>query len=410
MELATEKAAVEVVEKVTEKRRRRRHWPLLVLVFVVVTILLVAFGLARQRSVDVSSPFEVKSLLAPSWQPLSPDQVSYTLVTQLSDDRLWMMEHHCRRWSHPMSIAVLSNRTLADVEVDLAGMGCTLAHLAVQVYSRHSMDDYPVNLLRNRALSAVQTSHVVYLDSDFWPSVDLYETLQQEKIRQHLADDEKAALVVPAFQLQRQCPETVDCSAQNIPLMPYNQAELFQVMLKHKAYRFDPTNKGGHGSTNYKAWLTQSAEDLVPIDCALSNRYEPYLVFRYFRDLPPFPERFSGYGKNKMAWIMLLRRMGWAFWQVGESFVIHYPHRTSPSRLKWNGGDKGEQIGRPDDHDLANFQRAQTDQLFVEFREWLHNDVPDQTRIHRCKNAEDDDSRLWVPTVSSGARDLDSEE
>jgi hypothetical protein len=29
--------------------------------------------------------------------PLAPDDISYTLVTQLSTNRLWMMEYHCQR-------------------------------------------------------------------------------------------------------------------------------------------------------------------------------------------------------------------------------------------------------------------------------------------------------------------------
>jgi len=67
------------------------------------------------------------------------------------------------------------------------------------------------------------------------------------------------------------------------------------------------TNFGGHGSTRYAEWLEQKPDQLLPIECVHSNRYEPYLVVRYCSQLPPFQKIFSGYGKNKVRSILFCR-------------------------------------------------------------------------------------------------------
>ena len=82
--------------------------------------------------------------------------------------------------------------------------------------------------------------------------------------------------------------------------MPTTRSELFALIRQKQASTFDPTNRGGHGSTKYITWRDQDTGTLVDLKCIKSNRFEPYLAFRYCADLPPFQERFTGYGKNKM--------------------------------------------------------------------------------------------------------------
>jgi hypothetical protein len=348
-----------------------------------------------------ASKFQLYSKGAPECVPLtSTSQVTFTVVTQFSENRLWMMEHHCRRWKRgPISIAVLTGRTAQQVQLDLVRLGCAAEHVSVQTVSHGTEEDYPVNLLRNIAIAAVKTTHVVYVDVDFWESSDLFETLQLH--RETLMQDFKTALVLPAFQLNRQCKEWKECPEKNVPVMPHGQDELLDLIYETAADRFDPTNAGGHGSTRYVDWMDQTASQLIPIECVLSNRYEPYLVFRYCRDVPPFQEAFTGYGKNKMTWVMHLRRAGWKFWQVGHSFVVHYPHLDSKARMRWNGGKNGIQLRKPvKSVDWLAFKRGQIDSTFLAFRKWLHEQVPDQTQIPMCQGALNDDERLWVDRES----------
>lgn len=250
--------------------------------------------------------FQLYTPHAPSCsEPLDANDVSFTLVSQLSNDRLWMIQYHCERWGdNPMSIVVFTDRKAAVIKSELISMGCSNENLTLQTVKRTTYDpdgtEYPVNLLRNLALSVVKTSHIVYADVDFWPSSDLYSILSKETIKEQLASDSKLATVIPAFQMERLCREYRDCRENNIPKMPKHKEALMWLIGKRAASAFDPSNPGGHGSTKFVTWKDQETATFVDLPCIKSNRYEPYLVVRYCSELPPFQEGFTGYGKNKM--------------------------------------------------------------------------------------------------------------
>lgn len=336
--------------------------------------------------------FQLDTPGAPDCTP--PLTVDFTLVTQCSDDRLWMMQYHCNHWHGPISLAVYTNSTLVQVQSMMEDMHCH--NVVVHALPANRPDeDYPVNELRNMAFHAVQTSHLVYVDIDFWVSSDLYRLLHQHT--EALRNDPQLALVLPAFALKRQCRTLHDCPLKNIPHMPLTKIHIMENLLNRTITAFDPTNYGGHGSTHYAEWMDQSDVDLEPIDCVLSNRYEPYLVVRYCRNLPPFQSAFSGYGKNKMTWVMQLRRQGYRFSQL-NSFVCHYPHLDSRSRMAWNGNNEiGPPRAKPaNDGDLTKYKRGRNDALFVQFKQWLGASVPDHTIVGFCRDHLDDDAKLWV--------------
>ena len=252
------------------------------------------------------SDFQLYTPHAPSCsEPLEAQEVSFTLVSQLSNDRLWMIPYHCERWGdNPISIVVFTDRTAADVKSELISNGCSEESLTIRTVKRSQFDpdgtEYPVNLLRNLAISAVKTSHILYADVDFWPSSDLFTIISNETIKERLASDSKLAAIIPVFQMERMCREYRDCRETNIPKMPRHKKGLMWLFGRHAAHSFDPTNKGGHGSTKYKTWKKQETSTFVDLTCIKSNRYEPYLAIRYCSELPPFQEGFTGYGKNKM--------------------------------------------------------------------------------------------------------------
>ena len=133
----------------------------------------------------IPTTFQLLSEAAPTCHELSPDQVDFTLVTQLSQDRLWMMKHHCERFPHAISIAVYSNATLSETWDELKEMGCDLTLVTATVIDARrvgSPEDYPVNILRNAELEKVKTTHIIYVDVDFWLSKGLYDILQSETI------------------------------------------------------------------------------------------------------------------------------------------------------------------------------------------------------------------------------------
>jgi hypothetical protein len=319
-----------------------------------------------------------------------------------------------------MSIAVYTNDTLQQTNDELVRLGCDLDMVAVSVVDARTVgspEEYPVNLLRNLALAKVKTSHLIYIDVDFWTSENLYEILKlSPTIPPALLKDPKLALVLPAFMLFRQCVDYKDCRKNNIPQMPKNKRELLEMMVNKRGHIFDPTNRGGHGSTLYKDWIRQDPGSLYPITCLQSHRYEPFVIIRWCRDLPPFQEAFNGYGKNKLTWMMQVIRRGYTLSQVGGAFLVHYPHLDSEARTKWNEApdvlkipqkDNTIQIRRPKKSDgnlnLETFKRGQVDRLFVEFRKWLEEAVPDTSRMGMCDKAQDDDSKLWLDKADQKA-------
>lgn len=256
---------------------------------------------------SIPNKFQFNNPIAPSCDiPLEESQVTFTLVTQLSDDRIWMIQHHCNRWgiTNPLSIVVFTDRDAVDVKAQLVSEGCSPDHLTVQTVSKSKYDpsgtEYPVNVLRNLAFSAVKTTHAVYADVDFWPSSELHSLLSSPTSRERFAGDASLATVIPAFQMNRRCRDYRDCRELNIPSMPKHKKALLSLVGKREASSFDPTNAGGHGSTKYITWRDQESGTFKDLPCIKSNRYEPYLAVRYCGDLPPFQEGFTGYGKNKM--------------------------------------------------------------------------------------------------------------
>lgn len=369
---------------------------------------------ASQPDQNIDINFQKYTDNAPQCSPVLADEIAYTLVTQLSIDRLWMMQYHCERWgdASPISVAVLTNETTEQTKLSLKRLGCDLPQMTVQTLkiTDDLRSDYPVNVLRQMALSAVRTTHVMYVDIDFWESEDLHEILNTESVKEAFAVDPKLTLVVPAFQLNRQCKEYRDCREHNIPKMPRRFQDMIDALMERSGLPFDPTNRGGHGSTLYAQWIQHQARgDLIDIPCIRSNRYEPYMAFRYCHDLPPFQTQFSGYGKNKMTWVMQLRRDGYLFSQLGGAFVVHYPHLDSTARVEWNRGpdelqpyhaeDGKLHKRRPGEVNLADwtaYKRGRVDAMFVKFRTWLKTEIEDKSRVRMCAEKEDDDARLWI--------------
>ena len=345
-------------------------------------------------------------------EDVKPEEVTYSLVTQCSDDRIWMMQHHCQRWcsnnSKPfISLVVYTNQTIEEIKAKLVELGCPVDNgLTVQTFPKTYADkEYPVNYFRNEALAAVTTTHAVFLDVDFWPSSDLFSTLNEMPIRSKLAESALHAMNVPAFELMPQCPERpVDCPWIHVKRMPSVKDDMMQTYLESgniTAFNYYQ-NIDGHGSTRYDWWDDQATSStLREIECVKSNRYEPYLVVRVCRDLPPFQPVFTGYGKNKITWILHLRQLGYRLFQMGQAFVIHYPHKESKAKKSWLGGASVRRV-KLEGQKAMDFQskRSENDKYFLEFRQWLAESVPDRTRLRKCSDeggfSQDDDTALWV--------------
>jgi Glycosyl-transferase for dystroglycan len=181
-----------------------------------------------QPSVDL--PKLVTLRLWRSTRP--PIREAITILTQLSADRLTMLENQCRTWPDPIiaivyvpllrnasgdmpTIATYQNTTLDDV---MRGMnsfhsfmeGTAMCALQMELVGQYinptDPQAYPINSLRNRALAAAKTELVFMLDVDFVASPNLglpSPGYRDPAAFQQLLDiaGRRTAIVLPAFEI-----------------------------------------------------------------------------------------------------------------------------------------------------------------------------------------------------------------
>ena len=263
-----------------------------------------------------------------------------------------MLDHICKRWGGPIVIAVYAPQgtdegAFAPSRACAPGQIDTRVTLVPQnIYDDHNL--YPVNALRNLALSRIATTHFLMCDIDLWPDETLWPRLQSlagsPKYNATFRDPQHA-LVVPAFarEVKTECTSstgkewnasTLDVCHREGEAMPSNFDELKTCIMDKDCHIFDRYNQDGHGTTDYRAWLMADSRSVRPIKCFLSNRYEPYVVLMKSPLLPRYEELFTGYGKNKIQHVVHLRYSGWSFSVLARSFLSHFPHHKSAARTE----------------------------------------------------------------------------
>jgi len=118
--------------------------------------------------------------------------------------------------------------------------------------------------------------------------------------------------------------------------VPLDMAGLKQCMARKKCIVFQSDNSwDSHSTTNSAVWLREENK-VRPLSCFHTNRYEPYVVVRHGPSTPPYDERFSGYGKNKIQHVVHLRRLGFSFAVLPLEFLVHVPHPKSSAKVAWS--------------------------------------------------------------------------
>ena len=195
-----------------------------------------ACQLKNERSnLDIKLP-----LLSPinNWKSMKRDipEEAISIVTQLSIDRLGMLQAQCSRWPRNRIAAALympyvSNFGALSFEkggINGSSLGemmkmidefhryfescpsreCCALDLEFVVETYDTIEDiniklYPVNAMRNRALLLSRTDIVFLLDADFVPSLSTSYVGQREefaKLNEILANN--SVVVVPAFEMK----------------------------------------------------------------------------------------------------------------------------------------------------------------------------------------------------------------
>jgi len=319
---------------------------------------------------------------------LLPSGVSVTLVVQSSIDRIWLLSETCSRWTEPIVLVVYLQWTMLNekaqkstaisqiVDVNMACPQMTVVpHVHDDRDNGEGTTTYPVNIMRNRGLDVVDTSHVLILDVDLIPSGDLShvakDNLMDEVSMTETNGDFQVplkALVVPAFErkVHRDPPCTNAASCQKFlrddsRFLPLLFNDLNECIKDKDCDVFQKDmNWEGHHTTKSDSWLNgewfegakeNNKKTVRRIKCFDSLRYEPYILLPWCPPAksahpqpitPYYDERFYGYGKNKIQHISHLRLMGVSFSVLPQSFVVHHPHPESSVKRVWNDKNKNK--------------------------------------------------------------------
>ncbi|GMH47828.1 hypothetical protein TrVE_jg8959 [Triparma verrucosa] len=290
---------------------------------------------------------------------LSP---TLTLLSHTTLDRVWLLPPLCSRYKGSITVVLYTNGD--PYESYLPKDLCD--NMEIITYEKiHA--DYPVNVLRNIALRSVKTTHFLMADIDFLPSVDLQELVISSLEAQNNLNT-KTAIVVPAFEtINGGCDSQAECE-ELLPLVPETFEGMKKCLESEKCRDFQfATNPTGHSTTESDKWLSEGA-GLRDITCFKSPRFEPYLV------LPNCPkilydERFSGYGKNKISNIQLLRHLSFEFKVLGQGFLTHVEHRKSASKISWEDNKK---------------KHKAVDRMYDDFMKVVYDGLGNHPKVRLC--------------------------
>lgn len=254
------------------------------------------------------------------------DPHDVTLVSQMSMDRLYMLEGILQHWVGPISLAVYASDAESWKFLDYIHRlksAWKEWNLCVHLVYKEDGRLYPVNYLRNVALNESNTPFVFLSDFDFAPTPNLYSYLK-EAIKVLKLRTLKRALVVPAFE-----------SLEYKLSFPQNKETLLSQVSngKIKPFRLDVWEKG-HLATNYEKWYSADR----PYKINWSVDYEPYVVIS--RNISRYDERFMGFGWNKVSHTILLDAEGYEFVVVPHGYTIHLPHSPSMDILNYRSSKK----------------------------------------------------------------------
>ncbi|GAA5963232.1 hypothetical protein JCM21900_006560 [Sporobolomyces salmonicolor] len=295
-------------------------------------------GLRHLRESDPSMPL---TLRLPSSYPFSSDSV--TLVTQFTLSRISRFERMLHVWDGPLSAAIYLTEA-ADiaqlqeylsspdrsarwdqVALTIVKPGYSISEEALLARLR-----YPINRLRNLALSLAPAPYVLVVDVDFVPSPNMHFLLSSRGVpllnrpssRNSLSPTfRRTAVVIPTFAL-------VPSFNGSFPSTPAELASLL-TSTPPLATLTDPN--AGHGPTLPSLLFppppppsAASPDPSHSYEVCYEPQWEPYYLLARSSH-PLYDERFTDQGGDKQAHALLLNALGYSFHVLRDVWVLHPP-------------------------------------------------------------------------------------
>ncbi|XP_076310185.1 xylosyl- and glucuronyltransferase LARGE1-like [Tachypleus tridentatus] len=282
---------------------------------------------------ETSNKFRVKKvhIVIPQKQGHNTNlkQKDVTLVTQISMDRMGVLQRSLSSWEGPVSLVIYiswKGQKESNIEWQRLYIQKKVNELSLHpgssvtvVSSLASLEDYPINTLRNIAIKQAQSKYLLLTDADFQTSPGFKERFFA--VLKQYSFNQKTAFIVPAFEYLEQ-PQKQDG-------VPESKYELLQLLHREDAFvqpfRISESSES-HRLTDYWKWYRTDKPYKVH---TFSDKFEPYIVLEKNDRLPLYDERFFGYGMNKVTHITELYLKGFSFVVLPNVWLIHQPHRAS---------------------------------------------------------------------------------
>lgn len=335
-------------------------------------------------------------LILRSNRELPPNAV--TIVTQLSIERLAMLEQQCAHWPHPIAAVIyipLVRGKISSTEDDRwNGESLEVGIEEVKKYAERMKTSkciidvelvveerctfeqatlYPTNAVRNRALIMSRSDIVLLLDVDFVVDQSLALDLEDETRHGQLTDTlaSGAAIVLPAFEAWDQSDRGKRIALTAIVEgKPYiSKKFMYNVVMGFHMAHYPQ----GHEPTLFWKWINTTE----PYEIKHETGFEPYILMLK-EHVPYYDERFRGYYFNKVEQLLhISSQLQLPFVVHPTSFVVHVPHPKA--KTKWRTKRSGQK-----ERNHAMFLDAMEDikqQRFVPVTSFPHLCLPPEIQL-----------------------------
>lgn len=291
------------------------------------------------ESVILSKSFS-QSMGAPNVTPyyfkatenFNPNDI--TICTLVTHDRFPVLARLVKNYKGPVSAAIHINddeqRDSIVEDLHLIYETEPLVRRYLDVHLIIDKHDRQFNLWRNVAKLFARTEYVMMLDVDFHICTNFRESIRQNSKAMELLQSGTAALVVPAFEFNKQS------DGLDYATFPNTKKDLLELVTTDQIDMFHKKWQPGHMDTNYTQWYTSSKPYRTK---SYQHSYEPYIIYKK-EGTPWCDERFIGYGANKAACLFEIYISGVEYWVLPNDFLIHqthyYPEDTRARERRYN--------------------------------------------------------------------------
>eukprot|EP00298_Acanthocystis_sp_HF-20_P017209 c21694_g1_i1.p1 GENE.c21694_g1_i1~~c21694_g1_i1.p1 ORF type:complete len:467 (+),score=133.66 c21694_g1_i1:2-1402(+) len=251
-----------------------------------------------------------------------PSEDDITLALQCDVSRVGLLLGHAKRWKGPISVAILT--TVHDIE-KLTSIISTANSEFVRSVDIHvattteAWEHYPINKMRNIALSDVESKWVFVLDidEDTIFSMSEYKSEINNAISKNSdINPSKTVFAITSWQYASEVKDSYPTSKSSLLSLWENKVV---------------TTKAPHFQTAYvpEIGLKEWAEMKSAVTTPYHDLYEPYYIRRTAKT-PEFDPQFVGWGGNKAIQAFAMAIEGYRFVLLPNvfSFVSDTPQTS----------------------------------------------------------------------------------